>query len=39
MRERRGVSVEESVMKKLLLMSRNGVYMIIVGNRGDIASY
>ena len=33
------VSVEESVMKKLLLMSRNGVYMIIVGNRGDIASY
>ena len=33
------VSVEESVMKKLLLLSRNGVYMIIVGNRGDIASY
>ena len=33
------VSVEESVMKKLLLMSRNGVYMIIVKNRGDIAGY
>ena len=33
------VSVEESVMKKLLLMSRNGVYMIIVKDRGNIASY
>ena len=33
------VSVEESVMKKLLQMSRNGVYMIIVRQRGDIASY
>ena len=33
------VSVEESVMKRLLQMSRNGVYMIIVRQRGDIASY
>ena len=33
------VSVEESVMKKLLLMSRNGVYIIIVKNRADIAGY
>ena len=33
------VSVEEAVMKKLLQMSRNGVYMIIVKNRGDITSY
>lgn len=33
------VSVEESVMKKLLQMSRNGVYMIIVREQNDIASY
>ena len=33
------VSVEESVMKKLLQMSRNGVYMIIVKEQNDIASY
>ena len=33
------VSVEESVMKKLLQMSRNGVYMIIVKNQGDITAY
>lgn len=33
------VSVEESVMKKLLQMSRNGVHMIIVRQRADIASY
>ena len=33
------VGVEEKVMKKLLLMSHNGVYMIIVPNRADIASY
>lgn len=33
------VSVKESVMKKLLLMSRNGVYMIIVRNMSDISSY
>ena len=33
------VSVEEAVMKKLLQMSRNGVYMIIVKNRGDITPY
>ena len=33
------VSVEESVMKKLLLKSHNGVYMIIVPKERDIASY
>ena len=33
------VSVEESVMKSLLLKSHNGVYMIIVPREKDIASY
>ena len=33
------VSVEESVMKKLLQMSRNGVYMIIVKSQSDITAY
>ena len=33
------VSVEESVMKRLLVMSRNGVYMIIVRNQGEIGNY
>lgn len=33
------VSVEESVMKRLLTMSRNGVYMIIVRNQNEIGNY
>lgn len=33
------VSVEESAMKRLLQLSRNGVYMIIVKNQGDITAY
>ena len=33
------VSVEESVMKRLLIMSRNGVYMIIVRNQNEIDNY
>jgi L,D-peptidoglycan transpeptidase YkuD (ErfK/YbiS/YcfS/YnhG family) len=33
------VSVEESVMKRLLVMSRNGVYMIIVRNQNEIDNY
>ena len=33
------VSVEEKVMKQLLQMSRNGVYIIIVKDQADIANY
>ncbi len=33
------VSVQESVMKQLLLLSRNGVYIIIVRNQNDLSSY
>ena len=32
-------SVEEKVMKQLLQMSRNGVYIIIVKDQADIANY
>lgn len=33
------VSVEEQIMKKLLLLSRNNVYIIIVRNQADLSAY